>query len=108
MVWAMIGKTIKESDLIVIEHDLTSPSPGYTSRSHVADLKARLLEHYSGKVFQQDNARIHTPLQAMGFLRDHRVRVIDDSLPNSPDLNPIERIRVHLKCKAYEIKPDNE
>ncbi|KAF2863128.1 hypothetical protein K470DRAFT_262261 [Piedraia hortae CBS 480.64] len=92
MVWAMIVKTIEESDLVVMERDLTSPSQGYTSRSYVAALQAGLLPYYNGQAFQQDNAQIHTSRQAIAFLRDQGVGVIDDWPPYSPDPNTIEQI----------------
>lgn len=41
-------------------------------------------------MYMQDGASCHTSVSTATFLRSHKVNVLPDWPPNSPDLNPVE------------------
>lgn len=53
-------------------------------------------------IFQQDGAACHKAKTVYKWLRKKRIRFFDDWSPNSPDLNPIEKIWNELKSKLNE------
>ena len=60
-------------------------------------------------IFQQDNDPKHTSKHTKKWFRDNNIIHIEDWLPNSPDLNPIEHLWHHVKLKLdqYTTKPKN-
>lgn len=60
MIWCMIGATLDDTELIVMERDPATLRGGYTARSYTDTLFEGLLPLYNAQVFQQDNAPIHT------------------------------------------------
>lgn len=55
-------------------------------------------------IFQQDLAKPHTAMATQRWLQDHDIAVLD-WVPNSPDLNPIEDLWLHLKKQVRKRKP---
>ena len=60
MIWAAIGGHIKRSELVVMRRDKQSKHNGYSSLSYLDTLEKGLVEQYTGEIFMQDNAPIHT------------------------------------------------
>lgn len=56
------------------------------------------------RLFQQDNARIHTCAATSQWLRRHTIIAIEWP-PHSPDLNPIEHIWKALKQELVTANP---
>lgn len=59
-------------------------------------------------VFQQDGASSHTSLSTQRYLRNRRVKVLENWPPNSPDLNPVEHCWAWLAKKLVGQKFDSE
>ena len=60
MAWGAIYRTGR-SPIIIMDRDEQSARNGYTARSYQKALSEGLLPIYDGmRLFQQDNARIHT------------------------------------------------
>jgi transposase len=59
-------------------------------------------------IFQQDNASIHTASIVKNYLRRTKIKVIDWP-PNSPDINPIERVWAFIKQRLdhYPSPPNS-
>ncbi len=57
-------------------------------------------------IFQQDLAPAHTAKCTKIWFNDHGVTVLDWP-PNSPDLNPIEKLWSIVKRKMRETRPNN-
>jgi len=53
----------------------------------------------------QDGAKVHTAKVSIASFEDHGIILYNHS-PYSPDLNPIEHILVHMKCKLHRMYPD--
>jgi hypothetical protein len=60
MVWAAIGGRMERSELVVMRRDETSQRGGYSTLSYLDTLEEGLVPVYTGEVFMQDNAPIHT------------------------------------------------
>ncbi len=61
---------------------------------------------YADFIFHQDLAPVQTAKSTKSFLNDHGVGVLDWPA-NSPDLNPIENLRVIVKRKMRNKRPKN-
>ena len=108
MVWAAISKD-QLSDLIVMRRDMSSRNQGYTANSYIDALQLGLLSIWEpSKIFQQDNARIHTANKTKAFFREINLNWLVDWPPHSPDLNPIEHVWNLLKQKLYQLFPEAE
>jgi transposase len=58
-----------------------------------------------GRLFLQDNARIHTAKRTVQKLSDMGWRIVDGFPPYSPDLNPIERVWAVMNRRVAELHP---
>lgn len=106
MVWAMIGNTLQESELVVMQRDEDSPRGGYSARSYCQTLEEGLLPLYEGQCFQQDNAPVHTAHFTQQWMADNNIWLHIGWPPYSPDMNPIEHVWWHLKKLVYQVRPD--
>ncbi len=61
---------------------------------------------YADFIFHQDLAPVQTAKSTKSFLNDHGVGVLDWPT-NSPDLNPIDNLRVIVKRKMRNKRPKN-
>jgi hypothetical protein len=105
MIWAVIGLSIDNSELIIMDRDPEALRGGYTAISYTNTLEEGLVPLYDGQVFMQDNAPIHTARHTLDWLDRIGIYVHPDWPPYSPDMNPIEHIWMHLKQAIYEIRP---
>lgn len=105
MVWAAIF-TGGRTELIVMVHDEEAKRKGFSAKSYIKALEEGLLPVYFGdRVFQQDNARIHTAEIVENWFMEHGIEVIEWP-PHSPDLNPIEHVWKALKGHLTKITPN--
>lgn len=105
MVWGAIWVGGR-SKLVVMERDESAERRGYSRNSYIWALEEGLLPIYEpSRIFQQDNARIHTASDTQEFFEVHGVWV-EDWPPHSPDLNPIEPVWAMLKRQLFRMYPD--
>ena len=53
----------------------------------------------------QNGAKVHTAKVSMAYLEDHGI-ILYNHPPYSSDLNRIQHIWVHIKCKLHRMYPD--
>ena len=75
-----------------MERDPESKKDGYLSVSYKQALEDGLLPVYDGEFFMQDNAPIHRSKATHAWLNSNGVALLEEWLPYSPDLNPIEHL----------------
>nr|POE60622.1 transposable element tcb2 transposase [Quercus suber] len=95
MVWACIGTSVEETELVIMDRDGTSLRNRYTTESYLDALEIGLLPIYTGQVFMEDNAPIHMSGWARITLQNWGVITLTGAMrwpPYSPDLNPIEHL----------------
>ena len=105
MIWAAIALDIK-TPLVFMPRDPDSRNKSYTAQSYVMTLEEGLKPVYEpGRLFQQDNARIHLASVAQEWFEKHGIWVIDWPA-HSPDLNPIEHAWKAMKQHLYRLYPN--
>ena len=105
MVWAGFwggGKT----PLYIMDRDFESKKHGYSARSYIEVLDARVMEYCTEDlIFMHDNASIHTAKIVKEWFEDRAINTTDWP-PFSPDLNPIENAWHAMKCLALKMFPE--
>jgi transposase len=66
------------------------------------------LRRFKGKVLMQDGAAPHTGKLTKKFIADHRINVLPNWPPRSPDLNPIENLWAWLSRLVSDMGPTDE
>jgi hypothetical protein len=81
----------------------------YSVNSYLEVLNAKVDTWYqsldSGYVFMQDNVVIHTAKKVKRWFINHNVKIVEDWLAYSPDLNPIKHIWWTLNKRVFEMFP---
>jgi DDE superfamily endonuclease len=105
MIWgAIYGEG--RSDVVIIDRDPDSVKSGYTANSYIAVLEDQIPRCYEpGRIFMQDNARIHTAKKVMAWFEEMGVKLLEWP-PYSPDLNPIEHMWANLKQWINDHHPE--
>jgi transposase len=106
MVWAAFWGNGKRCPLYIMDRDFESKKHGYSAKSYIEVLDARVREYYTNDlVFMQDNASIHTAKTVKDWFQENGVRTTDWP-PYSLDLNPIENAWSALKKLAMKMFPE--
>jgi transposase len=105
MIWgAIYGEG--RSDVVIMDRDPDSAKSGYTANSYIAVLEDQIPRCYEpGRIFMQDNARIHTAKKVMAWFEEMGVKLLEWP-PYSPDLNPIEHMWANLKQWINDHHPE--
>jgi hypothetical protein len=91
MMWAAISNDSK-AKLVHVPGNLT----GVRYRDKILQHHLMHVIDRQRELFQQDNARPHTPRLTMDYLEQNNINVLP------PDLNPIEHLRDHLDKRVHQ------
>jgi calcineurin-like phosphoesterase len=74
MVWGAITYN-QVSDLIIMQRDMKAKRQGYTAESYIQALQFGLPSIYTEeKIFQQDNAPVHTANKSKAFFKKEKLQ----------------------------------
>lgn len=105
MVWGAIWKGGR-SDLVIMTRDEASPRGGYSANSYIDILDEQMPICYEpGRIFMQDNARIHTAKKVKSWFKDNAILLLEWP-PYSPDMNPIENLWAKMKESIIKHHPE--
>jgi transposase len=78
--------------LVIMNRDITALRGGYSVNSYLNVLEEQLPICFEpGRMFIQDNNRIHTAKKVKSWLQDNGIPLLDWA-PYSSDMNPIEHV----------------
>ena len=105
MIWGSIHGEGR-SDIVIMDRDPDSEKSGYTANSYLTVLRDQIPRIYQpGRIFMQDNARIHTAKKVTEWFKEEGVVVLNQP-PYSSDLNPIKHLWAQLKQWIHDHHPE--
>ena len=95
------------SNLYIIDRDFESKKYRYSVNSYLEVLNAEVAPIFEdlepGYEFIQDNASIHRAFKVRDQFITQGITQVDNQPPYSLDLNLIEYIQWHLKCRVFKM-----
>lgn len=95
-------------DMCWVEGNMNADYYEHVLRDYVLKSRKWFKMDTSKFIFQHDNSSVHTATSVRNYLKEAKINVMEWP-PNSPDINPIERIWAYIKQRLfrYPTRPAN-